>query len=517
MTITVAIKLNGGAAGAPLSCAAGAAITATLDSTAGVNSVAWTIAAADDLSEPGDYTLVQSGLRGETVDFNALATLGTAAILQAVVNADPTLYARAKFFVPAANGMETGADGEGYEGDATHGTARISNEAIRASGTGSYASATRVLTAGAGMTGGGDLTADRTFNVIANADGSITVNANDIQVGILATDAQHGNRGGGGIHSNAVAGSPGTSGFMTGAQALLVNNATATPTASTIAKWGASVDLGAAYFYGAGTVATAGVLRVANNVAGAAARGSGAFNLTTWKWSAADVLELGDGNNGAGLDLIAKGGGAQKIRLNIVGASNYTLIASTTGLGFFGSPSGATAGDGVMTVNAATTDPTGAPTGTAVDVWASVTNGMQARTGKALTVTLTPVTTTTATDQRLDKMHRSVHTSDASVTQIATYTLPAACCWVARFFVTGQQTGTDATAVYSFEVTAVRAAGAATVTTGTVTTLVDTIGVAGVPSAVASTNDVSLRVQGKAGPTEIDWCLSAVHVHLYGV
>jgi hypothetical protein len=55
---------------------------------------------------------------------------------------------------------------------------------------------TRTLTAGAGLTGGGDLSADRTFDVVANADGSITVNANDIQVGVLASDAQHGVRGG---------------------------------------------------------------------------------------------------------------------------------------------------------------------------------------------------------------------------------------------------------------------------------------------------------------------------------
>ena len=44
---------------------------------------------------------------------------------------------------------------------------------------------TRLLTAGAGMTGGGNLSADRTFNVVANADGTIVVNADDIQVGTL--------------------------------------------------------------------------------------------------------------------------------------------------------------------------------------------------------------------------------------------------------------------------------------------------------------------------------------------
>lgn len=63
----------------------------------------------------------------------------------------------------------------------------------------------RTLTAGAGLTGGGDLSADRTFDVVANADGSIVVNANDVQVGVLASDAQHGTRGGGTQHAAAVA------------------------------------------------------------------------------------------------------------------------------------------------------------------------------------------------------------------------------------------------------------------------------------------------------------------------
>lgn len=60
---------------------------------------------------------------------------------------------------------------------------------------------TRTVTAGAGLTGGGDLSADRVFDVVANADGSIVANANDVQVGVLATDAQHGTRGGGTQHA----------------------------------------------------------------------------------------------------------------------------------------------------------------------------------------------------------------------------------------------------------------------------------------------------------------------------
>ena len=53
------------------------------------------------------------------------------------------------------------------------------------------------------------------LDVGANADGSIQVNANDIQVGVLATDAQHGTRGGGTLHAVAVP--SGAAGFLSGA------------------------------------------------------------------------------------------------------------------------------------------------------------------------------------------------------------------------------------------------------------------------------------------------------------
>jgi hypothetical protein len=65
------------------------------------------------------------------------------------------------------------------------------------------------ITAGAGLTKTGN-----TLDVVANADGSIVVHTDDIQIGVLATDAQHGNRGGGGIHSLVVA--AGAAGFMSG-------------------------------------------------------------------------------------------------------------------------------------------------------------------------------------------------------------------------------------------------------------------------------------------------------------
>lgn len=79
---------------------------------------------------------------------------------------------------------------------------------------GSKADSARNIIAGAGLTGGGDLTADRTVDAVANADGSIVVNANDIQVGVLATDTQHGVRGGGTQHSEATTS---VAGFLSGA------------------------------------------------------------------------------------------------------------------------------------------------------------------------------------------------------------------------------------------------------------------------------------------------------------
>jgi hypothetical protein len=74
--------------------------------------------------------------------------------------------------------------------------------------------------AGDGLTGGGDLTGDLVFHVGANEDGSIVVNDDDIQVGVLATDAQHGVRGGGTQHAVATTS---VAGFMSAADKIAVN------------------------------------------------------------------------------------------------------------------------------------------------------------------------------------------------------------------------------------------------------------------------------------------------------
>ncbi len=99
------------------------------------------------------------------------------------------------------------------------------NDALVGTGTPSssnvFVTADRGVIAGAGLTGGGDLTADRTFDV-ANADGSLTVTADDVKVGALQIDAQHGVRGGGTQHADVVA--AGADGFMTGADKTILDD-----------------------------------------------------------------------------------------------------------------------------------------------------------------------------------------------------------------------------------------------------------------------------------------------------
>jgi hypothetical protein len=68
--------------------------------------------------------------------------------------------------------------------------------------------------AGQATAGTGLVKTGSTFDVVAHADGSIVAGADSIQVGVLATDAQHGARGGGTLHANA---STTVAGFMSAA------------------------------------------------------------------------------------------------------------------------------------------------------------------------------------------------------------------------------------------------------------------------------------------------------------
>lgn len=127
-----------GAPGAPLTVAASATVYAKLDSIAGINQVAWDVFSTDGTSDPGSFALTQSGVVGEQVHFTADA-LGTSGILRVTINAgvgpkgnvdlDAT-QSRVKWRVLAANGLEVGAAGEGFEADPL-GTTKLVNAAIR--------------------------------------------------------------------------------------------------------------------------------------------------------------------------------------------------------------------------------------------------------------------------------------------------------------------------------------------------------------------------------------------------
>ena len=80
---------------------------------------------------------------------------------------------------------------------------------------------TRQIISGAGLVGGGDLSADRTLDVVA-ANGSIVVGANDISVGALQNDAMHGNLGGGSLHAAATTS---VNGFMSAADKVSLGSA----------------------------------------------------------------------------------------------------------------------------------------------------------------------------------------------------------------------------------------------------------------------------------------------------
>lgn len=92
------------------------------------------------------------------------------------------------------------------------------------------------VTAGLGLAGGGT-SGGVTLDIGANIDGSIQVNANDIQVGVLATDAQHGTRGGGAIHAAATGA---VAGFMSAADKTKLDAATSAATGATLALRDAS-------------------------------------------------------------------------------------------------------------------------------------------------------------------------------------------------------------------------------------------------------------------------------------
>jgi hypothetical protein len=224
-TVNAASTING------VDVTAGSTVTIALVDTAGVKQ--WNISSVstDDLLAASTIT---AGLTidsvAKTATFTAPAA-GSAILFQSVVNAgkdangaaDTTLTTRFGVFVKTTSGFRTSAFGQTTEGNAAFGWTADLNQLARNT-------LVTPASAGTGMTYSAGA-----YNVNANADGSIVVSADDVKVGVLATDAQHGTRGGGTQHA---ASTTSVNGFMSAADKTKLDAATSSPTASTLALRG---------------------------------------------------------------------------------------------------------------------------------------------------------------------------------------------------------------------------------------------------------------------------------------
>lgn len=365
--------INGGAPGVKASVAASSTVTATLDSIAGVNSVIWSIASTDDTAVPEDYTLVQSGIKGETVTLTALGD-GTSAILDALVNngIDETsnhneaLRATSKFWVPTlGGGIEVGCVNETFESDPTYGSTAELNAAIRAVGT------------SVGVTFAAVKAALGAANTAVDFNGQ---KLTGVEVPTTPTGVA-------------------TKEFVEG----LLGAATSTPTADTIAKWDGSRVMAAAAFKGEGTVAASGLLRGTNASTIVAAKDSSGNDLTVVVVSGADLLTIGDTARVANLALALKAAGGLSV-----------VVGSVTPL--FVDESGLLVADAAQSV----TNPSGAIRAQSVD------GAIKVRSPKGIVTTLSPKGNAVSTQRTLDIDAQSLQTTNDAPTVLLTVPIPAA-------------------------------------------------------------------------------------------
>jgi hypothetical protein len=168
-----------------------------------------------------DTVLSLSGLATVVDDF-PLNTDGQRVLLAGLSNAvDRGIYLVHAGAWTRSEDMATGSDAAGNFCFIEHGTQFNSSGWICNSPVGSSIVGTDSLSftqfSGAGQIDAGaalSKTGNR-LDVEVSADGSIVVTADALQVGVLATDSQHGDRGGGSLHEVATEGTPG---FMAAAQ-----------------------------------------------------------------------------------------------------------------------------------------------------------------------------------------------------------------------------------------------------------------------------------------------------------
>jgi len=232
----------------------GSTVTIQLANLGGVKQWAISCIGTDELNSP---TTITAGLSinqtTKTATFTAPAS-ACALIFQSIANAgltngvaDPTLATTFGVYVDTGLGYRVGAFGETTEGNAAVGWTAKFNPVVRNA------------LAGPASAGNGINFNTGAYSVKPDPEASIVVTSSGVKVGVLASDAEHGNRGNGSLHSQA----DGThDGFLPAGFWALLNGATASATASTLAERDAS---GNCQF--AGLTVTFGGLSVTGGIA----------------------------------------------------------------------------------------------------------------------------------------------------------------------------------------------------------------------------------------------------------
>lgn len=210
-----------------------AAVTIQLADTAGVKQWSLTCINTDDSQSK---SFINSILSVNQVTKTATFTApdagddGAAFIFESKINngtdvngrADSTLTTRFGIYILTLAGVRVAALDETTEGNAEFGWVVKFNDVIRNFGGGG--------TVGTASAGNGLVFSGGMYNVVA-ADGSITVNADSIQVGTISA-AQHGNQTSGTLHTAATTS---VAGFMSASDKTKLDNAVSTATASRLA------------------------------------------------------------------------------------------------------------------------------------------------------------------------------------------------------------------------------------------------------------------------------------------
>lgn len=286
---------------------------------------------------------------------------------------------------------------------------------------------------------------------------------------------------------------------VTGVLPVANVDATATPTASKIAMWNASVYMGATRFYGSGTVATAGLLAAANNVVVASARNAAnGANIALLTTDGADKLTVGDASNASGVDVSA----LTTLRTMIGAAVSTHATANGLSIGLapsFGS------GVGMVGIANAGTEPTTAPVACVLAY--PFAGAVKAYSPKQVRTTLAPEANIAATEITLPRFFHQTHTSNATITAaLITITLPTSSSFSMTVKVSAQVTTTDTRAHYKRLIRGGRGgAGNATIDdAATIGVDFDAIGLAAVPTIVSDgASAITIKFTGKAA-TEVD-------------